>query len=70
MYRVGLSCGIVKDQNWQCIVASDTRVVQTNVTTCILSLIGMAKENMDMQCDSATLSLPIGLTLTKSFTEG
>lgn len=67
---VELSAVYTKEQNWQCIVASGPKVTQTNVTACILSLIDMAKDNMEVQCDSASLSPPSVLKLTKGFTKG
>jgi hypothetical protein len=67
---VELSAFYTKEQNWQCVVASGPIVIQTNVTGCILTVIDMAKEDIQLQCDSASLSLPIGLTFTKSFTKG
>jgi uncharacterized membrane protein len=67
---VQLSAFYTKYQHWQCVVASGPRVIRTNITTCILNVIDMAKENIQEQCDGASLSLPIGLTLTKGFTKG
>ena len=46
------------------------KVIQTNVSTCILTVIDEAKENTEVQCDGASLGVPIGLMLTKDFTKG
>jgi hypothetical protein len=67
---VELSALYTQDQRWQCVVASGPKVIQTNVTTCVLSLIDMAKENIPVQCDVASLSQPIGLTFARGFTKG
>ena len=55
-----------KDHNWQCTDASGPKVIQTNITAGILSLIDVEKDNMEVQCDGASLSLPIGLQFPKA----
>ena len=67
---VELSAFYTKEQNWQCVVASGPKVIQTNVTACVVTVIDMAKETKQEQCDGAFLSLPIGLMLTKGFPKG